>query len=123
MLIQYQEPMKTQEYMEEGLLSPHESLILKLFYCRYSAGSTITATVNITANHMGRFYFHLCPLASKDQLETEACFEAHPVKLANGEPHYTLTSHSPGFYDVDLTLPSDVRCAQCVLRWTYVVGK
>ncbi|PSN34725.1 hypothetical protein C0J52_20991 [Blattella germanica] len=88
----------------------------------YKAGSTITVTVDLTANHKGRFYFHLCPLASKDQLETEACFEAHPVKLANGEPYYTLTSSNTGDYNINLSLPAGVKCQQCVLRWTYVVA-
>ena len=89
--------------------------------CRYKAGSTVKAVVEITANHWGRFYFDLCPLASKDQLETDECFKAHPVKLANGEEYYRLTSHKTGNFEVELALP-DVTCEQCVLRWTYVVG-
>ncbi|KAJ9589726.1 hypothetical protein L9F63_017065 [Diploptera punctata] len=93
-----------------------------IIVAEYKAGSTITATIDLTQNHWGHFYFHLCPLASKTELETEECFEAHPVSIADGDPYYTLTSHDSGNYTIDLTLPAGLTCQQCVLRWTYVAA-
>ncbi|KAJ9589727.1 hypothetical protein L9F63_017066, partial [Diploptera punctata] len=90
-------------------------------YSTYKSGSTIKAVVELTANHWGRFYFHLCPLPNKDQVETEECFKTHPVNLANGEKYYRVITHKTGNFEVELALPNDVTCEQCVLRWTYVV--
>ncbi|PSN34726.1 hypothetical protein C0J52_20990 [Blattella germanica] len=76
----------------------------------YKSGSSIKATVELTANHWGRFYFHICPLASKTALETEECFQAHPVYLTSGEKFYKLTSHNTGDFEVDLQLPQGLTC-------------
>jgi len=41
----------------------------------YTAGDVISFDVDITAHHMGRLSFAICP----DADVTEACFAAHPL--------------------------------------------
>jgi hypothetical protein len=88
---------------------------------RYPAGSTITTLTNLTANHLGRFNFGLCPLKSRDELETEECFANYPLKLADGRSSYTITNADRGNILIDVVLPN-IKCEQCVLRWTYTTG-
>jgi hypothetical protein len=99
------------------------SILLGFFFVsyRYPAGSTIRTVTNVTANHMGHLEFRLCPLKSKNELETEACFAKYPLKLADGSSSYRLDADIIGDVLVDVVLP-DIKCEQCVLQWTYITG-
>jgi len=70
---------------------------------------------------LGRLEFRLCPLNSKDELETEECFAKFPLKLADGSSSYSVTAAEQGDVAVDVVLP-DITCKQCVLQWTYIAG-
>jgi len=87
----------------------------------YTAGSTITTITNLTANHLGRLEFRLCPLTSRDELETEECFAQFPLRLADGSSSYTITAAHLGNIAVDVVLPN-IKCEQCVLQWNYIAG-
>ncbi|KAL7286075.1 hypothetical protein TKK_0019592 [Trichogramma kaykai] len=83
----------------------------------YKSGENISVTVDLSANHDGYFQFAVCPL--DDQAETEECFEAHPLLLAkDGSDKYYVGKKS-GRLDIDLTLPKNLKCQQCSLRWHY----
>lgn len=91
----------------------------------YKAGSEITASARITANHKGYFTFDMCnmdPLfASGKTMEEESCFNIK-LKTVDGSDTYPLNSTKAGVYDVQLQLPADLTCKHCILRWTYTAG-
>ncbi|XP_049782471.1 uncharacterized protein LOC126184141 [Schistocerca cancellata] len=95
---------------------------LAVIAATYERASVINATALITANHMGYFVFRLCPLEEEGQLETEECFSKWPLSLTDGSTEYVLPSNDTGYYSVELQLPEDLECKQCVLQWTYVAG-
>lgn len=86
----------------------------------YPLGSTVNITVKVTGNHKGFFYFQLCNLDEGD--ESDACFERHQIKLADGSDTFELTTYRTGYYYIPISLPSNVACKHCVLQWTYVTA-
>lgn len=84
----------------------------------------IPVRVQLTANHLGHFVFHLCALNdNRADAETDACFDENPLNLAKGENRFVLPpSQQLGWFDIELRLPAGLRCEHCVLRWTYVAG-
>ncbi|XP_014238314.1 uncharacterized protein LOC106660018 [Trichogramma pretiosum] len=89
---------------------------------RYQAGGPIQLQVEITANHKGYFEFSLCPLNSPQDLETEECFNAHPIYLKNGKRQFPVSENLYGIVNISGFLPPNVRCKRCVLRWHYHCG-
>ncbi|XP_053984544.1 uncharacterized protein LOC128879431 [Hylaeus volcanicus] len=88
---------------------------------KYKRGETININVKLTANHLGTFTFHLCPLTRSNELETEDCFNRNPIQLADGS--YTMDVPSGKMeYNVAARLPENVTCEHCVLRWNYRSG-
>lgn len=58
--------------------------------------------------------------------ESEECFAAHNLKLANGKDTLPITkdlTESTEWVNTTLQLPSGLTCNHCVLRWHYNVGK
>ncbi|XP_043286015.1 uncharacterized protein [Venturia canescens] len=88
----------------------------------YKAGSDILANVEITANHFGYFTFDLCPLQNTTDIETEECFDAFKLELADGGFKYVVDTPRVGEYLVKLRLPDGLTCDHCVLRWQYTAG-
>lgn len=88
----------------------------------YSSGANIRVEVRLSANHMGFFQFDLCSLDSNGRQETNACFDANLLRLTNGADRYTITQQGPATFNVDLSLPSGLRCDHCVLRWSYTAA-
>lgn len=91
-----------------------------LLIFRYQSGGPIHFTIDLSANHRGWFSFAVCPLKSKNELETEECFDAHPIKLENNSYKYKV---SPGkWFNINGVLPAGVKCEHCVIRWHYTAG-
>ena len=88
----------------------------------YTRGNVLPVKVQLSANHMGSFVFHLCNLDNNGGQESDSCFEENQLKLTNGNDRYVLQESGPGWFDIDLLLPSDLACKHCVLRWTYTAG-
>lgn len=86
----------------------------------YQAGSTISVGAQLTASHLGYFFFELCNLDAAGS-ESESCFQ--PLSLGNGASKYPITSYASAYYETTVELPAGVSCNHCVLRWTYVAGK
>ncbi|KAL6254925.1 hypothetical protein P5V15_014267 [Pogonomyrmex californicus] len=88
----------------------------------YKAGSIIDVTVRLTAAHKGHFEFHLCPLKTKKELETDECFNQYHLPLADGSGYKYPVSYTAKDYVISLILPKGVTCEQCVIRWHYRTG-
>ncbi|XP_011305712.1 uncharacterized protein [Fopius arisanus] len=88
----------------------------------YTEGQVLKAIVRITANHRGYFTFALCPLAKSSDIETEECFDHHPIFTADGQSKYILPRYDNDDYAVELVLPEGLTCQHCALRWHYTTG-
>lgn len=86
----------------------------------YNSGSTVLVEVKLSANHMGSFLFHLCNIDA-NKIESEECFDAHPVEFEDGALTYPV-SQGINLFNINVRLPADVKCEHCVLRWTYITG-
>ncbi|XP_014208992.1 uncharacterized protein LOC106639749 [Copidosoma floridanum] len=89
---------------------------------RYCPGKRINITVDLSANHLGYFEFSLCPLNSTRDIETEECFAAHPIYLADGNLRYKVKKGMNGNIIIQANLPKDFVCPHCVFRWHYYGG-
>ena len=47
---------------------------------------------------------------------------SHPLNLASGETNFTVPGELPRTYNIELQLPNDLTCDQCILQWTYEAG-
>ena len=56
------------------------------------------------------------------EIATDACFDAHPIYLTNGERRYNVTAGVLGFFNIMGKLPNDLACEHCVLRWHWWTG-
>lgn len=88
----------------------------------YKAGGKLPVSVEITANHNGKFIFQLCNLDKNNGLESARCFEQNQMVQSNGDVEYILPSSKPGRFEVELRIPQGLRCKHCVLQWTYQAG-
>lgn len=84
---------------------------------RYKSGQKFTAVVSVVTNHLGKFWFSVCPLSHKKENETEECFDKYPVKLANGSDYFELLPDVQGDVPIELALPQGLACKHCVFRW------
>lgn len=96
-----------------------KSEILSLL--RYNPGEIINVKVQLTANHLGSFRFHLCQLMNVHHVETEECFQEHPLQLADGSYEIPVP-RSKAKFDIPIRLPANFTCERCVLRWHYRTG-
>ena len=86
----------------------------------YTMGQTIDVSVEVTANHRGSFTFRLCRAPSADQDPSQECLDQHLLTTgSNGEQEWVLNSDSTKMYDLQVDLPQDYECQQCVLQWTW----
>ncbi|RHY17179.1 hypothetical protein DYB25_008017, partial [Aphanomyces astaci] len=86
----------------------------------YAPGSTVDLQVQLMANHKGYFEFGLCKLETKDDKETNECFQT--LAQPSGETQWQLPPGNEVF-TIPSVLPAGVTCegdAHCVLRWHYV---
>jgi hypothetical protein len=77
---------------------------------RFESGSETRVQVNITAYHRGFFEIQLCPTYP----EYEACF----TTITNFSIHDIVQPS----YEIPVTLPPNITCERCVLRWFYTTG-
>ncbi|XP_027204252.2 uncharacterized protein LOC113797978 [Dermatophagoides pteronyssinus] len=85
----------------------------------YRMGSKINVIIFISANHKGKFSFGLCPRNDPQKLETEKCFI--PL-MVNGQKNFELQSNVFGNISLSVTLPKNIECKHCVLRWHWRGG-
>ncbi|RHY16928.1 hypothetical protein DYB25_004126 [Aphanomyces astaci] len=86
----------------------------------YAPGSTVDLQVQLMANYKGYFEFGLCKLDTKDDKESNECFQT--LAQPNGETKWQVPPGNEVF-TIQSVLPAGVTCegdAHCVLRWHYV---
>lgn len=79
--------------------------------------------VVLTANHVGDFQFKLCPHNNPKERVSPQCLDQHVLTLAGTNEHRYLVSSMQWEHEIDLQLPPEVVCTQCVLQWTYTTGR
>lgn len=89
----------------------------------------------LESNHLGYAEFSICRLEDYDDLETEECFDKHPLQITNvPDGELDACQHQPykdkivvcrekNVYHVKAELPPNLSCDLCVLRWHYRTGK
>jgi hypothetical protein len=85
----------------------------------YAAGTAVTTSITLTANHLGTFTYSLCILSDPSKPETEECFV--DLKLSDGSSAYNVKSDDY-IISNNIQLPAGVTCERCVLRWHYKSG-
>ncbi|ESP04946.1 hypothetical protein LOTGIDRAFT_156189 [Lottia gigantea] len=88
----------------------------------YVSGQVIRVSIQITANHRGYFVFKVCPNNDVNRMATHECLDEYALELADGSGTKYYIDDRLGNYDIDLTLPEDLVCSQCVLQWMYRCG-
>lgn len=90
---------------------------------RYKRGQVMKAMVQLTANHRGHFEFRLCPTNNSTVPATDECMSQHPLPMADtGETRYMVNAAKSKDFNINLKLPDDMTCDQCVFQWTYTAG-
>lgn len=52
------------------------------------------------------------------------CLDQHVLTLAGSDENtYTPNYSMDGEYEIDLQLPPDMVCSQCIIQWTYTTGR
>ena len=100
----------------------------------YKAGSVIDARVEMMANHLGWFYFKLCPVTNNQVEVTQECLDNYPLEIIQAPTPRTdrYRWDIPGtytqniaagwdlpFYSFKLKLPDGLTCERCVLQWDW----
>nr|XP_053626511.1 uncharacterized protein LOC128684383 [Cherax quadricarinatus] len=103
----------------------------------YREGQVMTATVHLTANHMGWFEFRLCPNNDPQKYVKQSCLNKnvlhlvdHPgtsatppsSQVALSVDRYQLKHSQTGLFRIRLQLPAGLTCSQCVVQWHYTTG-
>lgn len=87
----------------------------------YTRGQVITVQIRLTASHLGNFQFKICPHNNPKVPVTQECLNQHKLNLAGTDEHHFYPKET-GYYDIDLQLPLDMVCSQCILQWHYTAG-
>ncbi|XP_050409014.1 uncharacterized protein LOC126823976 [Patella vulgata] len=88
----------------------------------YKTGALITATVQVTANHIGYFEFRICVNNDVTKPATHECFNKHLLELGDRPGSKFYIDKNNGDKKVSLKLPEGVVCSQCVFQWRYRAG-
>ena len=87
----------------------------------YRKGATIPVTIELTANHRGWMEFRLCPNNNVKVAVTQDCLDRHLLAFSSGGFRY-LVSPDDHLIHLNVQLPTDVTCSQCLLQWKYNAG-
>ena len=102
---------------------------------KYTAGTMIELTVQLTAHHKGYFEFGLCPQSDSiapnvldEQLsadELSECLSLNKLLLEDGGTRWTVpdpsNNNNNNWFKIRVQLP-DIVCLSCVLQWKYHGG-
>ncbi|XP_047475549.1 uncharacterized protein LOC125029613 isoform X1 [Penaeus chinensis] len=94
-----------------------------LITANFTKGQVITVEIDLTTSHIGHFEFRLCVNNAPDKIITDECLDEHLLQLADGSgPFFTVPDFNEAYFYIDMKLPDDVECFQCVLQWHYQTG-
>ncbi|XP_061188639.1 uncharacterized protein LOC133196797 [Saccostrea echinata] len=85
---------------------------------KYTSGQVIRVGVRVTAFHLGYFQFKICPHNNPTVPVSQECLDQQKLKLA-GTNEYRFYPTKDGDYYLQLQLPANMTCSQCVLQWNY----
>ncbi len=100
----------------------------------YKAGSVIDVRVDMMANHLGWFFFKICPVTNNMIEVTQDCLDQHPLEIVEAPttpttpymweiPGTYTPSVAPGWnlpsYSFKVQLPPGLTCDRCVLQWDW----
>ncbi|ODM91873.1 hypothetical protein Ocin01_14811 [Orchesella cincta] len=93
----------------------------------YRSGAVIPVEVELTTSHKGWFEFKLCSKEDTASHLDQACFDEHPLELADGSGTNSKVplKEEEGkilLCGYNLTLPKEVTCEHCVIQWHYETG-
>jgi uncharacterized protein YegP (UPF0339 family) len=78
--------------------------------------------VELTGAHDGHFEFRLCARNSRNEPESDACFNKNLLQLADGSGYKVKATRRKGLYSTKVKLPKGVKCSRCVIQWHYRTG-
>ncbi|CAF1307866.1 unnamed protein product, partial [Didymodactylos carnosus] len=109
---------KTDKVWEKG-----GSMYLGKTVRTYRKGQTIRVSVTLTANHKGYFEFRLCNVDGWSSDATQACLDQNVLEFADGTHRFkNVGDYGSTKIDLDVKLPSNVKCDHCVFQWKYTTG-
>ena len=100
----------------------------------YKAGSVIDIRVDMQANHMGWFFFKICPVTNNAVEITQECLDQYPLEIVEAPttrttayrwdiPGTYTSSVADGWalpsYSFKVKLPNGLTCDRCVLQWDW----
>ena len=92
---------------------------------KYETGQVISVVVDLTANHKGWFEFRLCPNDENPRKPvTEECLDRFRLLQAKSNKFRYMVPNQNGrsLIKIDLRLPANIRCRNCVFQWKYNAG-
>ncbi|KAF2363735.1 Cellulose/chitin-binding protein N-terminal [Trinorchestia longiramus] len=87
----------------------------------YTAGEVITVKVSVTNSHGGHMMFKLCPNNDVNKPVTQKCLDGYPLEVSGytgGKVPVTAPYQSTQDFQLQLKLPTDLVCSQCVMQMT-----
>ncbi|CAL1538250.1 unnamed protein product [Lymnaea stagnalis] len=89
----------------------------------YRENDVITATVEVTAPHMGWNEFRICDVAKSGGIEaTQECLNRTLLTDNSGRSRFFFTTNKTGLNNYSLVLPKGFTCSHCVFQWKWKVG-
>lgn len=91
-------------------------------YCNgFKKICTSQVGIQLTASHLGNFQFKICSHNNPTVPVSQECLNQHRLNLAGTNEHHFYPEET-GYYEIELQLPQDMTCSQCILQWHYTAG-
>lgn len=92
----------------------------------FQPGQVMRVVVELTANHKGYFEFKLCVNDDPKKKVTQECLDQYVLEVVNPDIRGTRypVPDKNGYQKLELQvrLPSGVRCRDCLFQWKYTAG-
>ncbi|OWF51842.1 hypothetical protein KP79_PYT05652 [Mizuhopecten yessoensis] len=92
----------------------------------FKSGQVMTIRIELTANHKGYFEFKLCANDDPRKKVTQDCLDQYVLEVVNpdirGTKYPVPNKNGHQKLELQVRLPSGVRCRDCLLQWKYNAG-
>lgn len=90
----------------------------------YQQGQDIDVWVDVTTNHLGWMEWRLCPHNDVRTPATQECLDQYVLERTDGQGvKYHVEDPLERHVKIQLKLPADVTCDQCIIQWKYHTGE
>ena len=82
------------------------------------------------ANHMGEFWFRICPATDPDVEVTQACLDQHTMQILDVDGKSVRSTmwtipkdnvkQGGQIYKFSVQLPKGLKCERCVIQWDWL---